>query len=248
MEPAVAQRLIELNRQFYQTFAGPFSATRQRLQPGVLRILERLPLDADILDLGCGNGELWRALDRAGLRGRYVGLDFSPRLLSIASSQQLETSGRASFLIADLAEPGWDVHLPVASFDFILAFAVLHHLPGRELHRQVLARIHSRLAPGGLFILSVWQFLNSPRLAARIQPWERIGLNPEQVDPGDYLLDWRQGGSGLRYVHQFDSVELKGLARASGFNVLEEFRSDGANGHLGLYQVWQPAVNGPPST
>jgi len=49
-------RLIELNRQFYQTFAGAFSATRQRIQPGVRRQIEQLPANARLLDLGCGNG------------------------------------------------------------------------------------------------------------------------------------------------------------------------------------------------
>ena len=247
MEPAIAQRLITLNHQFYQTFARPFSATRQRLQPGVLRILKRLPREADILDLGCGNGELWHVLGNAGFQGRYVGLDFSPALLEIAASHP-QLPGQAKFLIADLAEPEWDAHLPPAAFDFILAFAVLHHLPGSDLHQRLLAKIRSRLAPGGTFILSAWQFLNSPRLAARLQPWERIGLAADQVEPGDYLLDWRQGGSGLRYVHQFDSDELHSLARASGFTIIEEFQSDGENGRLGLYQVWQPTIHSlPPS-
>jgi SAM-dependent methyltransferase len=247
MEPAVAQRLIALNNQFYQTFAEPFSATRQRLQPGVLRILKRLPKEVDILDLGCGNGELWRALARTGFPGHYIGLDFSPALLEIAADHPGQP-GQAKFLFADLAEPEWDAHLPLATFDFILAFAVLHHLPGSDLHLRLLTKIRSRQAAGGRFILSAWQFLNSPRLAARLQPWERIGLTAEQVEPGDYLLDWRQGGSGLRYVHQFDSDELHNLARAAGFTILEEFLSDGENGRLGLYQVWQPTNDGlPPS-
>jgi tRNA (uracil-5-)-methyltransferase TRM9 len=240
MDPVVAQRLIALNHQFYQTFALPFSGTRQRLQPGVLRILERLPVEADILDVGCGNGELWRTLFGRGFRGRYVGLDFSPALLAIAGQGQIETNGQAAFLTADLADPHWDAILPVSSFDCILALAVLHHLPGLELRCQVLGKIHQRLAPGGIFILSAWQFLNSPRLAARVQPWERLDLSQAQVDPGDYLLDWRQGGYSLRYVHQFSSSELETLAQTTGFNILEEFYSDGENQHLGLYQIWQP--------
>jgi len=247
MEPAVAQRLIALNNQFYQTFARPFSATRQRLQPGVLGILKRLPREAHILDLGCGNGEFFRALTRTGFSGHYIGLDFSPALLEIAAEHS-GLPGQAKFLIADLAEPEWDAHLPLASFDFILAFAVLHHLPGSDLHQRLLAKIRSRLAPDGSYILSAWQFLNSPRLASRLQPWDRIGLAADQVEPGDYLLDWRQGGSGLRYVHQFDSDELHSLARASGFTIIEEFQSDGENGRLGLYQVWQPTIHSlPPS-
>jgi hypothetical protein len=43
MNPTTLSRLLDLNRQFYQTFALPFSATRQRLQPGVRHVLASLP-------------------------------------------------------------------------------------------------------------------------------------------------------------------------------------------------------------
>ena len=62
MDSDTIQRLLALNYQFYQTFAAPFSATRQRLQPGVLRLLPAIPETARLLDLGCGNGELARQL------------------------------------------------------------------------------------------------------------------------------------------------------------------------------------------
>lgn len=246
MNPATARHLIDLNRRFYESFAGPFAATRRRLQPGVQRILAGLPLDAKILDLGCGNGELWRAFARRGQAGLYVGVDFSPGLLEAARPTEDEEQPALAtrFVPADLAEPGWEAALekdqpPLpAAFDTILAFAVLHHLPGADLQRRVLQGVHSRLAPGGRFIFSVWQFLNSSRLVERIQPWSAAGLAPEALDPGDYLLDWRSGGSGLRYVHHFDEGELAGLAGQCGFRIIETFFSDGENGRLGLYQVW----------
>jgi hypothetical protein len=95
------------------------------------------------------------------------------------------------------------------------------------------------LLHGGRFIHSEWQFLNSPRLSSRIQPWEAIGLSGNEVEPGDFLLDWRQGGFGLRYVHHFSEPELAKLAEAAGFEIMETFLSDGENSRLGLYQVWQ---------
>ncbi|HBY08767.1 MAG TPA: hypothetical protein DEH22_13665, partial [Chloroflexi bacterium] len=62
MDNKIAAKLLQLNAEFYQTFAVQFSDTRQRLQPGVLRILDRISSEARILDLGCGNGELARTL------------------------------------------------------------------------------------------------------------------------------------------------------------------------------------------
>ena len=90
----------------------------------------------------------------------------------------------------------------------------------------------------------LWQQLR-PRLMARRQPWSAIGLEEEQVDKGDHLLDWRyalhgqQEQVGLRYVHLFDHFELEGLAAETGFRIEDTFESDGRGGRLGLYQIWK---------
>jgi len=245
-------RLIDLNHQFYQTFAQRFSSTRQRLQPGVLRIIEEIPNDANILDLGCGNGELWLTLNRRGYHGIYVGIDFSKEMLEIAYRrchiriEDVTTKKRGMnqthFMYADLSSWDWYKKIPQESFDFIFAFAVLHHLPGHDLQLKTIAQARKLLAPGGRFVHSEWQFLNSPRLRKRIQDWEEIGLSKDQVEEGDYLLDWRNGGFGLRYVHHFCDVELKSLARESGFQISQTFHSDGKGGELSLYQIWKEIV------
>jgi 2-polyprenyl-3-methyl-5-hydroxy-6-metoxy-1,4-benzoquinol methylase len=236
VNPTTLSRLLDINRQFYQTFANAFSATRQRLQPGVTHILEQLSPEDDLLDLGCGNGELAHELARCGHAGSYTGLDFSPTLLEQAAASQ---PAYFKFVQADLSTTDWDAQLAGNRYAVILAFAVLHHIPGVELRLQVLRKARSLLSVGGRFIHSEWQFLNSPRLTSRIQPWEAIGISASDVEPGDYLLDWRQGGSGLRYVHHFSEDELEELAGQASFEVEETFLSDGENQRLGLYQVWK---------
>jgi hypothetical protein len=85
----------------------------------------------------------------------------------------------------------------------------------------------------------MWQWQNSPRLRKRVQPWSKAGLDPEKLDEGDVLLDWRAGDTiGLRYVHTFSETSLSHLAAAAGFEVIESFYSDGRTGDLALYQVW----------
>ncbi len=246
MNPITRERLSAINREFYERFGESFSATRQRLQPGVKRILEKLAGDENILDLGCGNGQVARTLARMGHRGKYVGLDFSATMIREAKATKKGIP--AEFIQADLTqlaasnqrisldgEPlngkkGWPV---------ILAFAVLHHIPGRDLRLQVLNYIHGCMAQEGRFIHSNWQFLNSERLKARIQTWDRVGLSPTEVDANDYLLDWKRGGTGLRYVHYFSEAELSQLAAQTSFKMYESFYSDGDGGKLGLYQIWQ---------
>jgi hypothetical protein len=145
------------------------------------------------------------------------------------------------FLEADLGSPGWSQCLPALQHPFhnILAFATLHHLPGATLRRKVLSEIHQLLSVHGTLIHSEWQFLNSPRLQQRIQPWEEIGLKESEVEAGDYLLDWRREGRGLRYVHHFHYDELASLAEECGFEIINSFLSDGEGGRLSLYQVWK---------
>ena len=255
----IAQRLIELNRRFYTVFGGPFSTTRGRIQPGVRRVLDSLKGDETILDLGCGNGGLARALARSGHRGAYLGLDFSLPLL--AEADFLPAGFLAEFREVDLTSDWSVIARSVATkqsqvtrdheiaalssvarndiFDIIFSFAVLHHIPSQSLRLDILKTIHELLAEGGRFIHSNWQFLNSPRLRQRVRQWSEAGLTEADVDEGDYLLDWRSGGTGLRYVHHFSEEELAVLAESSGFTVVETFYSDGKEGNLAIYQVWR---------
>ncbi|MCL4257950.1 MAG: class I SAM-dependent methyltransferase [Anaerolineales bacterium] len=201
---------------------------------------------ARILDLGCGNGGVAAQLAASGHQGSYVGLDFSEGLLQAARQRLASHPGYpAEFMQADLSGD-WMRHFAAREFDVVFAFAVLHHIPGRELRLAFLRQVRAVLKAGGsetrpyegCFIHSNWQFMRSPKLAARMQPWAAAGLDESQVDPGDYLLDWRRGGAGLRYVHQFSEEELAGLAAEAGFRVHEVFYSDGSTGDLGLYSVW----------
>ncbi|MBI4730978.1 MAG: class I SAM-dependent methyltransferase [Chloroflexi bacterium] len=204
MKNETAARLIALNKQFYQTFGREFSSTRQRLQPGVTRVLEMLNGDESILDLGCGNGEMVRELMRRGHRGPYTGLDFSVSLLEVARHGWEDAP--ATFLRADLTTPNWDKKIIAsmsAPFDLVTAFATLHHIPGAETRLGILNKIYTLLRPGGQFIHSEWQFLNSDKLSKRIQTWTEIGLTEADVDPGDYLLDWRGGGRSKRSASTF---------------------------------------------
>ena len=242
MNSVTAARLIELNKDFYTRFGDSFSATRHRIQPGVRQVLEMLKGEENILDLGCGNGELARELAKRGHRGSYLGVDFSLPLLRDAESQpegfsatfkQVDLTQLSAFSGQLLANGPWPL---------ITAFAVLHHIPSAVLRLNILNTVHQLLKPSGLFIHSNWQFLNSKKLKARIQPWEATSVSESDVDAGDYLLDWRSGGAGLRYVHHFSEGELQELADATGFQVKDVFYSDGATENLGLYQVWKTSM------
>jgi hypothetical protein len=170
-------------------------------------------------------------------------MDFSDTLLEIARDRVAAVGSGESLLTtkwlqADLTGRDWPQAVSALPYSEIFAFAVLHHIPGADTRLELLHSLRRLIQDGGHLYLSNWQFLNSERLRGRILPWEMISLEDGQLDPGDYLLDWRRGGLGLRYAHHYSQRELDLLAEKSGFRVVDVFLSDGKQGNLGLYNIW----------
>jgi tRNA (uracil-5-)-methyltransferase TRM9 len=243
MNSATRDKLLAINREFYDQFASSFSATRHHVQPGVRNLVLRMLKSETILDVGCGNGTLARMLAAEGFQGSYLGLDMSEGLLTSAIELfEHPSKGTFNFIPLDMADPKWHQSLPGNAYDWLACFAVLHHIPGEELRTQTARNFASLVSTKGRVALSVWQWQNSPRLKKRVVPWSTVNIDPDNLDEGDVLLDWRAGETiGLRYVHTFSEDELTILAITAGFKVIESFYSDGKEGNLALYQIWQLA-------
>lgn len=106
------------------------------------RVLELVPPGADVLELGCGPGTDALALAEGR---RYTGIDLSSVQLSHARAAVPE----GTFLHADLFE----VDLPPASFDAVVAFYVFGHVPAAR-HGELFDRIARWLRPGGFLCAS----------------------------------------------------------------------------------------------
>jgi len=239
MDSETVEKIHNLNYQFYLNFAEDFSETRQSLQPGVLRLLHLFQPGSSILDLGCGNGGLARELAKNGFPGTYLGTDFSSNLLQKATFD-IPGDFPAEFIQLDLLEPSWQGIFPETPFDIVLSFAVLHHIPGKQGRLKVCRNIRQLISDQGIFYHSNWQFLKSERLKRKIIPWSEAGFSENALEEGDYLLDWKRGGKGIRYVHHFSPDELSQLANQTGFRIKDSFYSDGKEGDLSLYQIWEP--------
>lgn len=108
-------------------------------------VFDRLefPAAAEILEVGCGNGNLWLAnRDRIPRGWRLTLTDFSEGMLSEARRR---LGGRAAFRVADAQE------LPFAdeSFDAVIANHMLFHVADRG---RALAEIRRVLRPGGSLV------------------------------------------------------------------------------------------------
>lgn len=250
MDLSTARRLAALNQSFYAEHAENFADTRPRLAGGVQRVLAGMAPGTRVLEVGCGDGKVGRALARRGVAA-YLGLDASEAMIERARAYTTKDEGRKTngslfrpssliFALADLASPAWTSTLPAEPFDWALAFAVLHHLPGCALRAGVLRALADHLRPGGQVALSNWVFTRSERLKKRIVPWARVGLSAGDIEPGDYLLSWeRKGQHGLRYVHVLDQAEVARMAAEAGLRIVEAFCADGVTGDLSDYVVME---------
>lgn len=235
MREEVINLLNDLNRTFYDELAEVFTASRGASEPGLVRALAQAQPGARVLDLGCGQGRV-AAMLPAGYE--YVGMDFSTAMLAIAERAEntRHLGNMPRFVVGDLLDPAWPALVP-GRYDWVILRAVLHHIPGAENRQAIITRAAGCLAPQGCLLLANWQFLEIERLRRRLLPWDVIGLLPDDVEPGDYLLNWQREGYGVRYVHLIDEDETATLATGAGLTVETLFRADGHHNNLTLYAV-----------
>ena len=79
--------------------------------------------DADVLEVGCGNGYAASLITARGVN-RYTGLDIMPEQLEIARKRNLPN---ACFVLGSADDLS---RFPAESFDAILDFCILHHVEG----------------------------------------------------------------------------------------------------------------------
>jgi trans-aconitate 2-methyltransferase len=100
-----------------------------------------------VLDVGCGDGFLTRALARMVPDGCAVGADASPRMIATAHTGDDPAASGPWFVVADARA------LPFAEyFDAVVSFNALHWVPEQ---RRALAQIASVLRPAGRVLIQV---------------------------------------------------------------------------------------------
>jgi SAM-dependent methyltransferase len=129
-------------RRFYATNAATYADFT--ISPSALRLerfLSRLPENADILELGCGNGR-----DSGFMIERGYRVTPTDGTAEMAAEASRRLGIRVDVL--DFRDIAYDL-----AFDGIWANACLLHVPRAKLG-LILARIHAALRPGGVFYAS----------------------------------------------------------------------------------------------
>ena len=211
-----------------------------------------------VLDLGCGNMRFERFLASRGVPFLATAVD---RCRELAEKERANgdanddadaDSSRIVFREADIIGAVIDdddaalsrACAPRGAYDLVVAFGFMHHIPGCSRRARFLEEAARSLKPGGVAIVSFWQFLNSPRIAAKAEEatahaYAAAHLAPGALEENDYLLGWQHADGVFRYCHHFDEREIDRLvAGVSGeISEIARFSADGKSHDLNRYVV-----------
>ena len=170
-----------------------------------LRRLEALLADlrdgSRVLDVGCGNGI--PALAAIAKRHSATGVDVS----TVQSEAARRNVPAATVLQGDIA----DQDFPPESFDAVVAFYVLEHLP-REEHGSLFARFAHWLRPGGQLLFTT-----------------------ESGDEKGTVSEWLDVPM---YFSQFDEDKTSLLLDSAGFELLSRDVEAQLEGDREVEYVW----------
>ena len=141
----------ELSRTFLEGVRGAIPASNLQLEVMLKIISAWQPSPASVLDLGCGDGILGRAVLKGFSPSDLVFLDFSDPMLE-AARKKVPKQGPARFVKADFSSPDWQSALgEAAAFDLVVSGFSIHHQPD-ERKRAIYAEIYDLLHQGGVFL------------------------------------------------------------------------------------------------
>jgi ubiquinone/menaquinone biosynthesis C-methylase UbiE len=108
------------------------------------KLLNRLQPNSSVLDLGCGSGD--PADIEIAKKHKVTGVDISQTQIDLARHKV----PHGNFIHGDAGS----VNFPSASFDAVISFYTLEHIP-REEHGSVLGHIYQWLKAGGFLLISM---------------------------------------------------------------------------------------------
>jgi SAM-dependent methyltransferase len=182
-DPSVYESLVAVEERHFwfkarnEAIVAAFESIRDRLEPGYR-----------VLEVGCGTGNVLRALQRAAAGGSVIGMDLHLEGLRYARHRV----SPALLVRGDAGRPPFSVR-----FEVVGLFDVLEHL---EHDVDVLRSLKNLLAPGGFLLITVPA---DPRLWSYFDVGSRHKRRYRQAELEEKL---RGAGYSVEYVTPYMSV------------------------------------------
>ena len=109
----------------YSQIAKYFDNTRSYIWPWIRDVMQEIPSNSTILDIGCGNG---RNMQACPSNCQVFGIDQCPELVQICQKRNLHA------IVGDMCQMPFQDE----SFDLLLMIASFHHLSSVERRQQCL--------------------------------------------------------------------------------------------------------------
>ncbi|TFG09114.1 MAG: class I SAM-dependent methyltransferase [Promethearchaeota archaeon] len=120
------------------------SRNKEKINGELERLIELLPKNAHVLDVGSGSGiPAAKYLTNAGLN--VTGIDISDTMIEMAR----KNVPQAKFINMDMN----DIDFPDNTFDGIISVFALFHVP-KNNHFSIFKRFHSLLKPNGILLIN----------------------------------------------------------------------------------------------
>lgn len=218
--PERAALIRELVRRSYESPRVVDRYTTVGLWPAEeLLVLEHVPDQARVLDLGCGAGRCAIALAELGLQ--VAGVDLSQAMIQAAQCQAQLAQVEVDFQVMDAMA----LEFPAASFEAVLyAYNGIELLPGIGGKQRAIEEVWRVLKPGGSFIfsshslfalnyLAVHRFLAFFRFCLG-----RVGWPVREQELGERFIDdeWEEA----KYLQILPPFTWMKLLRGAGFEVV----------------------------
>jgi len=206
------QKYISENTSAYDEIASLFSSTREYIWKDI-KPLKRFATKGDrILDIGCGNGRLYQLFE--DLSTSFTGIDISENLITIAKEKYPD----ARFEVSDMRALPFDD----ARFDIAYSIAAVHHLPP-EGQQEVLTEVARVLAPGGLFVMTNWNFLGRWTRKRIEKGRYLVGDTPDHIIAN--FISGDKKTNAPRHYWNITPEQMSQMAEAAGFIVHEQYYS-----------------------
>jgi cyclopropane fatty-acyl-phospholipid synthase-like methyltransferase len=174
------------------------------------------------LDIGCGNARFGKYVLALKETFSYMGIDNSTVLLAEASN----VNSSFKFRNVDLST-NWEIY--ETDFDLVVCFGVLHHLMNTKSRKYLFQKAYEKLSIGGIFIITIWDFLNDEK--------EKSKIIRNLPGKNNFLLKF--GTNATRECHWTSELEIIDLVKNTNFEKIQEYFSDGKSNKLNRYLVLQ---------
>jgi SAM-dependent methyltransferase len=194
--------------------------------------------EVSVLDLGCGNARFVNfLLHKTKVKIRYIGVELNSELIN---ASQIKPNPRLTYfkiVQTDLGESEWINKLEELDlkFDLVVLFGLFHNIPGSQIRLNILQESSNLLKSKGLLVFTGWRFVEKPRLNKRIiqttapnfaDTLNEIGIKLDQMEYGDYILNWNKRVYCLRYTHHIDQNEAKEITQQTGLKIIKYYIED----------------------